>query len=127
MRRLLASAPGGFNATMGEILKKYAHVLDTSAERPNNERAQEVAVAPARGFVPYAESGGRKKPGGFYSEKPEGEPRGYSSSGHGRKEMEGEVYRQTRAADVDAEKAFEKMAYGGTGEPKRKKSPYAHD
>lgn len=114
---------------MGELLKKYAHVLDSGLdEQPRNEKVPEAVVAPARGFVPYAESGGgKKKPESLYSGKPEGDKWGYSSSVHDRREMEGEVYRQTRAADVDAEKAFEKMAYGGAGEPKRKKLPYAHD
>lgn len=115
---------------MGEILKKYAHALDTGDEPPHNEKDREAATpSPHRGFVPYADSGEKNKPGGLYSDKPGKDLRGYSSSVHdsGRKEMEGEVYRQTRAADVDAEKAFEKMAYGGAGEPKRKKSPYAHD
>ncbi len=122
--------PGGFNTAMGEILKKYAHALDTGDEPPHNEKDREAATpSPHQGFVPYADSGEKNKPGGLYSDKPGKELRGYSSSVHdsGRKEMEGEVYRQTRAADVDAEKAFEKMAYGGAGEPKRKKSPYAHD
>lgn len=123
---------------MGEILKKYANVLDADGDEPNlhNEKAPELAAVPSREFVPYAESGGKKKPGGFYSDKPEGgELRGYSSFGQqqGRKEMEGETYRQTKAADVDAERAFERMTYhddgsggGSADERKRKKSPYAH-
>lgn len=123
--------PGGFNTAMGEILKKYASVLDSDGDELNhhNAKVRETAPSQNRGFVPYADSGGgKKKSGGFYSDKPGEELRGYSSSGnHGRKEMEGEVYRQTKAADVDAEKAFDKMAYHGAGdEPKtRKKSPYA--
>ncbi len=115
---------------MGEILKKYASVLDSGDEpSQHNENVRDTGTpSQNRGFVPYADSGGKKKSGGFYSDKPGEELRGYSSSGnHGRKEMEGEVYRQTKAADVDAEKAFDKMAYhGGADEPKtRKKSPYA--
>lgn len=122
--------PGGFNTAMGEILKKYANVLDSDSDEPNhhNAKVRETAPLQNRGFIPYADSGGgKKKSGGFYSDKPGEELRGYSSSGnHGRNEMEGEVYRQTKAADVDAEKAFDKMAYHGAGdEPKRKKSPYA--
>lgn len=137
LRRLLSGGtPGGFNAAMGEILKKYAHILDTGGGLEPSEKIRPIQPAQqqGRGFVPYAEQGGgKKREGGPYSGTGPDKPRGlYSSSRSSREGMEGEAYRQTKAADVDAEKAFERMTHssyhGDPHEDKKKgKSPYAHD
>lgn len=118
LRRLLTSTPGGFHGAITEILRSYAHVLrheEIPMEGPKKIEGSAIT------FRAYSEKEGGKK--GLYDEKPEIM---LYSERKGEKSRE-ETYRQTKAADMDAEKAMKKMAgYRDEEEGKKKKlSPYS--